>query len=75
VEFGKIQGKFKKFEFELEFEFVLGFYSDTRGDTSSRIHPTLLRQRERLPHMTCHERVCVMCIRFLLQDVYRFELS
>jgi hypothetical protein len=25
--------------------------------------------------MTCHERVCVMCIRFLLQDVQQFKSS
>jgi hypothetical protein len=28
---------------------------------------------ERLPHMPCHERVCVMCIKFRLKDIYRFE--
>jgi hypothetical protein len=40
---------------------------------SSRIRPTLLGQRERLPHTTCRERVCVICIRFLLWDAHRFE--
>jgi hypothetical protein len=28
---------------------------------------------ERLPHMACHERIRVMCIRFLLQEVHRFK--
>jgi hypothetical protein len=40
---------------------------------SNAIHPTLLSQHERLPRMTCHEHVCVMCIRFLLQGILRFE--
>jgi hypothetical protein len=35
--------------------------------------PTSLGQRESLPCMTCHGSVCVMCIRFLLQDVHQFE--
>jgi hypothetical protein len=39
------------------------------------ISPTLLGQRERLLRTTCLERVCIMCIRFLLHDVYRFESS
>jgi hypothetical protein len=41
----------------------------------SRICPTLLSQRERLMCTTCHERVHVMCIRFLLHNVHRFKLS
>jgi hypothetical protein len=40
---------------------------------SSGIHPTLLHQCERLSCMASHERVCVMCIRFLLQDVHRLK--
>jgi hypothetical protein len=28
--------------------------------------------RKRLPHMTYHEHVHVMCIRFLLQDIHQF---
>jgi hypothetical protein len=37
---------------------------------SSAICPTLLSQRERLPRTACKERVCIICIRFLLQDVH-----
>jgi hypothetical protein len=37
---------------------------------SSRIHPTLLGQHERLSHMAYHEHVRVIYIRFLLQDVH-----
>jgi hypothetical protein len=37
---------------------------------TSKVHPTLLGRRERLLHMACHERVRVMCIRFLLQVVH-----
>jgi hypothetical protein len=37
------------------------------------ICPTLLSQRERLLRMVCHERVRVVCIRFLLYDVHQFE--
>jgi hypothetical protein len=33
---------------------------------SSRFHPTLLGQRERLSCMTCHGHIHVMCIRCLL---------
>jgi hypothetical protein len=33
---------------------------------SSRIHPTMLHQCERLSCMTCHGRVRVVCIRFLV---------
>jgi hypothetical protein len=40
---------------------------------SSGICLTLLAQCERLSHTTCLECVRVMCIRFLLQDVYQFE--
>jgi hypothetical protein len=38
---------------------------------SSRIHPTLLGQHERLPCIACHKSVYDMCIRFLLHDVHR----
>jgi hypothetical protein len=40
---------------------------------NSRIYPTLLSQCERLSRMACHERVHVVCIKFLLQNVHRFE--
>jgi hypothetical protein len=30
---------------------------------SSRIHPILLGQRERLSRTACHDRICVVCIR------------
>jgi hypothetical protein len=40
---------------------------------SSGIHPTLLGQCKGLPRTACHERVRVMCIRFLLQDVQLFK--
>jgi hypothetical protein len=52
---------------------VLGIVMGELFLRSSRIHPTLLGQRERLPCIACHERVYVVCIRFLLQDVHRFE--
>jgi hypothetical protein len=42
---------------------------------SNRIHPILLSQRERLTYTACHEHICVICIRFLLLDVHRFESS
>jgi hypothetical protein len=42
---------------------------------NSGIRPTLLGQCERLSHTACHERVCIMCIRFLLHDVHQFESS
>jgi hypothetical protein len=37
------------------------------------IYSTLLSQRKRLPRMICRERVCVVFIKFLLQDVHQFE--
>jgi hypothetical protein len=39
----------------------------------SEIHRTLLGQHESLSRMACRERVCVVCISFLLYDVHRFE--
>jgi hypothetical protein len=42
---------------------------------SSKSHPTMLGQREMLSHTACDEHVYVMCVRFLLHDVHRFESS
>jgi hypothetical protein len=58
-----------------------GFLNPTRDGVGRHfsqkkyIYPTLLGQRERLSCMTCHGSVHIMCIRFLLHDVYRFESS
>jgi hypothetical protein len=41
---------------------------------SSGIHPTLLGQCERFSRTAYRERVCAVCIKFLLHDVHRFEL-
>jgi hypothetical protein len=37
---------------------------------SSRIYSILLSQHERLSRTSCREHICVVCIRFLLQDVH-----
>jgi hypothetical protein len=42
---------------------------------SSGIRPTLLGQHKMLMCTACHERIRVMCIRFHLQDIHRFESS
>jgi hypothetical protein len=49
---------------------VLGMLMGAIFIRSSRIRPTLLDHRDRLPCMACHEHVRIMCIRFLLQDVH-----
>jgi hypothetical protein len=52
---------------------VLGIETGHLFLGSSRICLTLLGQHERLLGMACHERIHVVCINFLLQEVYRFE--
>jgi hypothetical protein len=48
---------------------VLGIVTRDLFLRSSRIHSTLLCQRERLLHTVCHEHVYVVCIRFLMQNM------